>query len=286
MVGKNIAKITWTYFMLSIGLAISALGWTAFLIPSKIVGGGIIGVATLLYFSFGWDIGLMSLLMNAILILLAIKILGSSFGVKTIYAVILFSAIISGSQHLFQAPIVSDAFMATVIGGILGGIGGGIVFSYGGSTGGTDIIAMIINKYRSISLGKLLLMVDTIVISSSFLVFQSIEKMVYGFMTMAVLTYTIDVVITGTKQTIQMFIISNKFEELSQAIISEANRGVTILDGRGGYTGDEVKVLMVLARKRDSSLVFRIIKRIDPDAFITLSNVMGVYGKGFDRMKL
>lgn len=242
-------------------------------------------MATLLYLSFGFDVGLMALLMNAILILLAAKIIGTSFGAKTIYGVVMVSLLFTVGQQLFDAPIVSDLFMATVIGGILAGIGGGIVFSQGGSTGGTDIVAMIINKYRNISLGKVLLLLDAIIISTSFVVLQSIEKVVYGFMAMAILAYTIDMVITGTKQTVQIFIISRKHQELTEAIITQANRGVTILDGRGGFTGEEVKVLMVLARKRDSIHVFRVIKHIDPHAFITMGNVMGVYGKGFDTMR-
>jgi uncharacterized membrane-anchored protein YitT (DUF2179 family) len=274
-----------SYFFIAVGLAISALGWTAFLIPSQIIGGGITGVATLLYLSFGVDVGVMSLIMNAILILLAIKIIGTSFGVKTVYGVVLFALFLTVGNQIFSESIVGDAFMATVIGGILGGIGAGIVFSNGGSTGGTDIIAMIINKYRNVSLGKLLLLLDAIIISSSWVVLHSLEKMVYGFMAMAVLTYVLDIVITGTKQTVQIFIISRKHEEITQAVIHQANRGVTILDGRGGYTGDEVKVLMVLARKRESVTVFRIIKHIDPEAFITQSNVMGVYGKGFDTIR-
>ncbi|MFT3737643.1 MAG: YitT family protein [Breznakibacter sp.] len=274
-----------SYFFITAGLAVSAVGWTAFLIPSKIVGGGITGVATLLYLSFGIDVGVMSLAMNAILILLAVRIIGTSFGAKTIYGVVMIAILLTVGQRLFHAPIVSDLFMATVIGGILAGIGGGIVFSNGGSTGGTDIVAMIINKYRNVSLGKLLLLIDAVIISTSFVVLQSIEKVVYGFMAMAILAYTVDMVITGTKQTVQIFIISRKHQELTEAIITQANRGVTILDGRGGFTGEEVKVLMVLARKRDSIHVFRIIKHIDPNAFITMGNVMGVYGKGFDTMR-
>jgi uncharacterized membrane-anchored protein YitT (DUF2179 family) len=185
------------YFMITVGLALSALGWKGFLIPMGIVAGGITGVATLIYLSTGFPVGVASLMMKAVLILLAVKIIGSSW-----------------------------------------------------------------------------------------VVLHSLEMMVYGFLTMAVLTYVLDIVITGTKQTVQIFIISRKHKELADAIITQANRGVTILDGRGGFTGDEVKVLMVLARKRDSVGVLRIIKHLDPEAFITLGNVMGVYGKGFDTMRL
>jgi uncharacterized membrane-anchored protein YitT (DUF2179 family) len=274
-----------SYFFITVGLAISALGWTGFLIPSKIVAGGVTGIATLIYLSTGFPVGVASLIMNAVLILMAMKIIGTSFGVKTIYGVGVFALFLTLGQQIFDKAIVGDTFMATVIGGILGGIGGGIVFSNGGSSGGTDIIAMMINKYRNVSLGKLLLLIDAIIIGSSWAVLQSLEMMVYGFMTMAILTYVLDIVITGTKQTVQIFIISRKHKEIAHAVIYEANRGVTVLDGHGGFTGEEVKVLMVLARKRDSVSVLRIIKHHDPEAFITLGNVMGVYGKGFDTMR-
>jgi uncharacterized membrane-anchored protein YitT (DUF2179 family) len=284
---KEIFNTTADYVMITIGLAISAFGWTALLIPSKIVGGGVTGIATILHFAFGLDVGLMSLLINIGLVLIAIKMLGSSFGIKTIYAIIVFSIFLSFFGHYFTEPILkTELFMTTIIGGIICGTGGGIVFIHGGSTGGTDIIAMIINQYRNISLGRLLLMMDVIIISSSFFIFQSPEKIAYGLITMSVLAYTVDVLITGTKQTIQLFIISQKHTEIAAAIIKDANRGVTVLNGQGAYTGEEVKVLMVMARKRESSMIFRIIKHIDPKAFITLTNAMGVYGKGFDTMKL
>jgi uncharacterized membrane-anchored protein YitT (DUF2179 family) len=285
MKSKELFSIISTYVTITIGLAITALGWTGFLIPSKIVGGGVTGFASLIYYTLGWDVGMMVLLMNSILIIIALKILGNSFGIKTIFGVVVFSGFLSLFRPFFPEPIVSDTFMAAVIGGILGGIGGGIVFSKGGSTGGSDIIAMIINKYRNISLGKLLLMIDVVVITSSFLVLQSLEMMVYGYMSLAILSYTIDMVITGNKQSVQLLIISKKHQEITHSLINVANRGVTILDGHGGYTGDDVKVLLVLARSRDSSIIFKIIKQIDPDAFISLGNVMGVYGKGFDSVR-
>lgn len=158
-------------------------------------------------------------------------------------------------------------------------------FLNGGSTGGSDIIALMINKYRNISLGRLLLYIDSVIISSSFLLFQSIETMIYGFVSMAILAYTVDMVISGNKQTVQFFIFSKKHEELRHHIIHVAKRGLTVLPGVGGYSGEEVKVLMVIARKSDSQVIFRLIKQIDPDAFITMGSVMGVYGQGFDTIK-
>jgi uncharacterized membrane-anchored protein YitT (DUF2179 family) len=281
-----VLRVIRSYLMLTIGLGIGALGWTAFLIPAKIVGGGLTGIATVLYFIFGWDVGLTSLLMNGILILLAIKMLGATFGIRTIAGAVILSGFLSFLRPLFPEPVMQETMMNAIVGGVLAGIGSGIVFVNGGSTGGTDIIAMIINKYRNISLGRLLLGIDVIIISSSYFVFNSLEKMVYGYMTMAILAYTVDMVISGNRQTVQFFIISRKYEEIRKLVLFEADRGMTILNGMGGYSGEDRKVLMVIARKTQSSDIFRIVKSVDPEAFITMGTVMGVYGKGFDRIRI
>ncbi|TAJ12970.1 YitT family protein [Marinilabiliaceae bacterium JC017] len=275
-----------SYLFLTIGLGIGTFGWTAFIIPAKIVGGGLTGIATIIFFLTGLDIGLTALVINIFLILLAIKILGASFGIKTIFGVIIFSGYLSLLRPLFPEPLVTETMMNAIIGAILAGIGAGIVFINGGSTGGVDIIAMIINKYKNISLGRLLLSLDMIIISSSFFLFKSIEQMVYGYMAMAIMAYTVDMVITGRRQTVQFFIFSKKYEEIRHNIIFDANRGLTILNGQGGFSGNDVKVIMVIARKNESSAIFRIVKQIDPDAFITMGNVMGVYGQGFDKIKI
>ncbi len=283
---KRIFREIPSYLFLTIGLCIGALGWTAFLIPAKIVGGGLTGIATVLYFVLGWDVGLTTLVINAFLVIAAIKILGASFGMRTIVAAVILSGFLSLFQPMFPNPIMHETMMNAIVGAVMSGIGSGIVFLNGGSTGGTDIIAMIINKYKNISLGRLLLGIDVVIISSSYFIFHSLEKMVYGYMTMAILAYTVDLVLSGNRQSVQFFIISKKFEEIRKLIIHEADKGMTILNGSGGYSDDETKVLMVIARKNQSSEIFRIVKRIDPDAFITMGNVVGVYGKGFDRIKI
>ncbi len=275
-----------SWVFLTIGLAISATGWAGFIIPSKVIGGGATGIGTALYYTFGFDIGLTVLILNIVLILIAIKIVGASFGVRTIYGVIIFSSFLSTISHFVQEPLLNDMFISILTGGILAGTGAAVVFMNGGSTGGTDIIAMIIRKYFNLSLGRLLLYVDIVIISSSFLIFVSIEKMVYGLLTMAIYAYTVDVVINGTKQTVQIFVFSKKHQEIAHQILHHLQRGVTILHGEGGYSGETVKVLMVVARKNDSVHLLKMIKTIDPEAFITKSNVMGVYGKGFETYKI
>ncbi|MFV0289953.1 MAG: YitT family protein [Mangrovibacterium sp.] len=283
---KKIAKEIRSYIIITVGLLIGTLGWTAFLIPSGIVGGGLTGIATILYFILGWNPGISSLVINILLIILAIKVLGSSFGIKTIYCVLLFAGLLSYFSSVFTTPLLSDTMMNTIVGGILIGSAAGVIFINGGSTGGIDIVALMINKYLNISLGRLLLSLDVIIISSSYFLVQksSIETVVYGLMTMAILAYCVDLIISGNKQTMQFFIISKKSDELKYAIIHTAKRGLTVLNGSGGYTGDDRAVLMVISSKRDMQEVFSVVKEVDPDAFITVGTVMGVYGLGFDKI--
>lgn len=285
MTFTQVRKEAQSYIMITIGLGISSIGWAGFIIPSKIIGGGITGISTIFYYLDGWDIGLTTLIMNTFLILLAIKIIGASFGFKTIYAVIVFSILLSVISRTIPEPLLQEKMMATLTGSILAGFGGAIIILNGGSTGGTETIALMINKYRNISFGRLLLTLDSVIIASSFLLFRSIETMVYGFMTMAIFAYTIDLALSGTKQTVQIFIFSKKHKELQDHIINIAHRGLTLLPGQGGYSGDPVSVIMVIAPKSESHIILGIVKRLDPEAFITMGNVMGVYGKGFDTIK-
>ena len=274
------------YSIITLGLFINALGWTAFLIPAEITGGGMTGVATLIFYATGVPVWIPYLIINVVLIFISIKVLGRSFGVKTVYATLVLTLFFSILQKIIVEPIITEGFMSSVVGGIMAGVGVGIVFSQGGSTGGTDIIAMIINKYRNISPGKIILYADVIIISSSFLIFKSIEKIVYGYVTMAVTAYAIDLVLTGAKRTVQLFIFSKMYEKIAEKIAIDVNRGITMIDGKGWYSKKESKILMVLVKKQESNNILRIIKEIDPDAFISVNSVMGVYGRGFDRIKV
>jgi uncharacterized membrane-anchored protein YitT (DUF2179 family) len=267
-------------------LILTAIGWMGFLVPAQITGGGISGLGALIFYATKFPIGISYLLCNVILILLAIRILGLKFGIQTIYGVIGLSFFFSIFQPIFTEPIVKDAFMASVIGGILSGVGIGVVFSQGGSTGGTDITAMIINKYRNISLGRLILYQDVIIIASSYFLFQSIEKIVYGYVTMAISSYAIDLVLEGSNQSYQIFVFSKKYEEIAIRISNEIGRGITLFEGQGWYSKEKTKVLLVLVKKHESSQVMRIIKETDPKAFMSLGSVSGVYGEGFDRIKV
>ena len=281
---KLIARIK-PEIIITFGLFLTALGWTAFLIPAEITGGGISGVATLIFYATGLPVGISFLIINVFLVIFAIKMLGARFGIKTIYAVVVLSVFLAVLQQAITEPIIKENFMSAVIGGILAGAGVGIVFTQGGSTGGTDIIAMIVNKYKNISPGRVILYLDVLIISSSYLLFHSIEKMVYGYVTMGVASYVIDMVLSGSKQSFQIFIFSREHEKIADRLGTEVGRGITILDGKGWYSKEPVKLLMIMVRKHESNHVFRIVKEVDNKAFISVGSIMGVYGEGFEHIR-
>lgn len=273
------------YSIITFSLFLYALGWTAFLIPSEIVGGGLSGIGALVYYSTGLPVGYTVFGINTLLILIAIKMLGKGFGIKTIYSFVMMSFFLALMQEIITEPFVDDRFMSAIIGGILCGASVGLVFAQGGSTGGTDIIAMIINKYRKISPGRVILACDLVIISSSYLLFQSVEIMVYGYVTMAVTAYVIDMVLVGSKQSVQVMIISRFHDEIADSIGAEGKRGITLLNGKGWYTQKDFNVVMMVVRKNELQYLFRTVKGIDPEAFVSVASVMGVYGKGFDRIR-
>jgi uncharacterized membrane-anchored protein YitT (DUF2179 family) len=274
------------YVIITLGLLMFSLAWTLFIIPAQITGGGVSGIGAVLFYATGVPVGITYFLVNIFLVAVAIKVLGASFGIKTIYSMSVVSITLTFSQQLVSAPIVDDTFLSAVLGGILSGVGLGIVFSKGGSTGGTDIIAAIVSKYRNVSPGRVIMYCDVIIIASSFFVLKSVDKMVYGFVTMGVVSYSLDAVLSGANRSAQMFIFSRKWDEIADFINQQRYRGVTILDGVGWYTKENVKVVVSVVRKRETGAIFRKIKEIDPDAFISMGSVMGVYGQGFDQLKL
>jgi len=274
-----------TYFIMFIGLVLYSLGWSLFLIPAEIIGGGISGVGVLLYYVTGIPVGVVYFIINAFLVAIAIKKLGASFGSKTIINMVIISILLTIMPKYLNKAIIDDTFLAAVLGGIFGGVGLGIVFSQGGSTGGTDIIAMLVTKYKRISPGRVIMYCDVIIIASSWLVFHSVEKLVYSYVTMWVVAYSLDAFLNGENQSAQLFIFSDKWEELRDYIMKENRRGVTIIDGTGGFTNESQKIIMTVVRKRETAAIFKKIKEIDHTAFVSMGSVMGVYGEGFDQLK-
>lgn len=276
-----------SYALITFGLVIYSFAVTAFLVPHKIVGGGVTGISTILYFLSGETIpiGITYFVINAILIGIAIKMLGPKFGVKTIYAVLLSSVLLSVFQEVIREPLLEDRFMSAIIAGIMCGAGVGISLINGGSTAGTDIVAMIINKYRNISPGRIIMYIDVVIIGCSFFIDWNFQDLIFGYVVMGVVSYTIDLVFTGQMQSVQFLIFSNKYEEVADKITNELNRGVTVVDCMGWYTGAERKMLIVVTRKSEMQNIMRVTKQVDQDAFLTMNTVMGVYGRGFDMLR-
>lgn len=274
------------YVTIIIGLALYALAWTGFLLPHEITTGGVTGIGALLYYAKGIPVAATYLAINGVLLIISIQQLGLKFCLRTMFGVAMLTIFLSVSQSLIKKPLlIEEPFMACVVGGVLAGMGIGIVFTANGSTGGTDIIAMIINKYRNITIGRAMMYCDIIIISSSWFLFHSFDKIVFGLVTLVVMTYFIDFIVNGVRQSVQFMIFSPKYEEIASRINKEVYRGVTVLDGMGWYSKEPVKVLVVMARKNESVKIFRIVKQIDSNAFVSQSSVIGVYGQGFDIIK-
>ncbi|EFI16413.1 MAG: YitT family protein [Bacteroidetes bacterium] len=279
-----------SYLGITIGLFLYVLAWVAFLIPNEIVGGGATGFATDIHFLTGKAIPInyAFFAVNAILLAIGFYILGNSFGIKTIYGMVFTFLMLT---FLPEPTIITNSFqdsdklICAIIGGIVSGFGIAIAFRNGGSAGGTDIVAMIVSKYKNISPGKVYLYSDLFIIGASFFINFDFRTIVYGYVTMAVFSYSVDLVLSGSRQSVQIFIISKKYDEIARRIINEVNRGVTALDAIGWYSQTSSKVLMVIVRKNDTKQVHQIINETDPEAFISEASVMGVYGKGFDVIK-
>ncbi len=275
-----------SYFFITLGLIIFTFGWSAFLIPSQIVGGGVAGISTLLYYTFNIPVGIWYLLINIGLVLLGMKTLGKKFALNSIFGILMNTLLFMVFQHFFTKPIVDDQFMAALIGGGLAGAGLGLAFANGGNSGGTDIIALVISHYKNISPGRIILYIDVFIIASSYLVFRSVEKIVYGYVVMAVVSYSLDLVLEGQRQSFQIVVISQKNKAIAERISKEIKRGVTLWKGYGWYTKKEYEILMVIARKYDKVQIMKIIKQEDNSAFVSISKVQSVFGENFDRIKV
>lgn len=289
------------YIAILFGLMLYAIGFCAFILPHEVVIGGVAGVSTLVYFASGRliPVAVTQYATNLILLAMAFKIVGKTFVLRTMFGATFISLFIGILENVFQNlshPIMQDAAISVILGGILCGTGVGLVFIHNGSSGGTDIVAAMVSKVSNVSIGRTIIFVDmSIVACSIFLPFEGtfteriearVPLMVYGFIVTFIIAYMCDMIINTNRQATQFIIFSHKWPEIADRINSEAHRGVTVLNGEGWYSKQEVKVLMVWCRKIESVTIFRIVKSIDDNAFITQSNVNGVYGKGFDTMRV
>lgn len=274
------------YALIFLGLTIYAIGLIGFIKPVGIVTGGLTGIALLIEYASGIPLQYTYFLTNCALLVVALKLLGLKFMIKTIYGVVVLTCLLTICQMVIKEPIVKDEpLLSGVIGAMMCGVGIGLVFSSNGSTGGTDIVVAIINKYKNIAFGRGMLLCDFVIISCSYFVLWDYQIIVYALLVMGVMTYCIDMVINGFRQSVQILVFSEKYDIIATAINEELRRGCTVLEGMGWYTKKPTKVLIVLAKRSEAVEMFRLIKSIDERAFISQSTVRGVYGEGFDKIR-
>lgn len=284
---RNIWMSSRDYALIIFGLCIYAFGFTAFVLPERVVIGGLVGIGSLVYFLTGIPVAITSYSLNLMLLAFAYKLVGTQFVLRTIFGATILNGLIGLMQPLFPEPLIEQqTFMNIIIGSMMCGVGIGIVFTHNGSTGGTDIVAAMVSKHTNVSIGRTMLYVDFLIVSSSYFLFHSIDNIVYGLVVTILAAFMADQVINTNRRAVQFTIISQRWEEIANAINNEAHRGCTVLNGMGWYSRHEVKVLLVMCRKIESVTIFRIVKSVDKDAFITQANVNGVYGQGFDMVKL
>ena len=292
------------YGLITLGILAYSMGWTIFLLPNNLVGGGVSGFAAILYYATGMPMGYTYLIVNVILLLIAIKILGTGFGGKTIYAIVMTGLCLNVFPNIVPMEFINEftvsngKLICTVLGGIIAGVGIGISISQGGSTGGTDIIALLWCRFRNASPGRVILIIDVMIILSSIMIpsytdngellpfSEKLAVVVYGLIQVTVSGYAVDMYLSGTKQSVQAFIFTKKSKEMADAIAFDMKRGVTVIPAKGWYSKEDFNVVMVVTRKTDLNLLLRYVKSIDSDAFLAVSSVMGVYGKGFDTIRL
>lgn len=289
------------YLFITLGIMLYTVSFTVFLMPYQIVAGGVTGLAAIIDYATGFHVQNTYIIVNLALLVVALKILGFKFLFKTIYAIFLLYFMLILAQHIIPKqpnglPIKllgeGQDFMSMIIGCVITGVALSTVFLHNGSTGGTDIIAASINKYHNVSLGTVLIAVDFCIIGSCMFFpqfgsyFERAHKVMFGLCVMTLENFSLDYIMNARRESAQFMIFSKKYQEIANAIGMETGHGVTILDGHGWYTGKEIKVLCILAKKRESMDIFRLIKLIDPNAFVSQSSVVGVYGEGFDEMKV
>lgn len=304
VLNTSVGTVIKEYAIVTLGVIAYALGWTIFLLPNNLIGGGVSGFASIVYYATGLHMSITYFILNIILLVVGTKILGTGFGGKTIYAIFMTAIMLAvmpkviPTDFIHEFALSNGKLVCTVLGGIIAGLGIGLSISSGGSTGGTDIVALLWCKFHASSPGRVILIIDVCIILSS-LMFPSYtetgellpfaEKLavvVYGLILVTVSGYAVDLYISGSKQSVQAFIFTKKVEQMADAIAFDMKRGVTVLPAKGWYSKEDKHVLMVVTRKSDLNLLLRYVKSIDPEAFLSVSSVMGVYGQGFDTIKV
>ncbi|MBQ3925857.1 MAG: YitT family protein [Bacteroidaceae bacterium] len=298
MTKSNILRELKDYALISVGVILYAVGVTVFMLPYSLTTGGVAGAASIVYYATGIEVQVTYVIVNIILLIIAIKELGIRFCIKTIYAVFFMTFVLWLFQRIIEVPdpnnlgakmlpqlIGEESFMACVLGAILAGTGVALCFENNGSTGGTDIIAAIVNKHRNMSLGSVIMACDVVIISSCYFIFHDWFRVIYGFVMLFICSATIDYWMRRRQQSVQFMIFSRNADAIADAIV-QTHHGVTILDGEGWYTHTDRKVIVSVIRRRDQAMMQRMVKRIDPYAFVSMTDASGVWGEGFDQFKV
>mgnify|MGYP002620138588 CR=1 FL=1 len=286
--GKKRKDREWLdYVVITVAMILGSIGLGLFLLPNHIPMGGVGGIASILYWGFDVPVSASYLILNILLLMIALRILGWRFCAKTIYAVTVFSVSLSVVEQLSAgSTLLSDQpFMAVVVGAFFLGCSSGLGLSVNASTGGSDTVAAMVHKYYDLSLGHIILLCDMVIVTSSYLVLRDWEKVIFGYVLLFIMSLFVDKVVNMMRRSVQFCIITEEYEEMAHAINEQAERGCTIFEGKGAHTGEDVRMLFVLARQKESAMIFNIINEIDPEAFVSQSAVIGVYGRGFDPFK-
>lgn len=287
--GKSAYRTVRDYAIITVAMLMGVLGLNLFLLPNQITMGGIMGIASIVYWGTGIPAQDTYFVLNAVLLVAALRVLGWKFCAKTIYAVVVFTVGSTVLQWLggMDVHLLADQkFMACIVGGVFMGTSVGLGLSAGGSTGGSDVVAAMVHKYRDVSLGHVILFCDLAIITSSYVVLRDWEKVLYGYVLLFIISFCVDYVVNSLRRSVQFFIISERWEEIGEAINKIADRGCSTLNGNGFYSKRDIKVIYCIAKKSESAFIFDLIDEIDPDAFVAQSAVIGVYGRGFDRVKV
>ncbi len=284
--------------LITIGVAIYAFAWTGIINPANGMGGGATGFARLVceltggVDGGGIPIGITFFIFNAVFLTICVLLLGAKFGIKTIYAILMTSVLMTLFEGILPREgifpeLAQDPLLSSVLGGIVMGIGVASCLLMGGSTGGSDLIAMIVTRYFNLSYSQVVVFVDVFIIGASYFVFGgNIMITIYGFLTTAVFGYASNLVLSGDKQSLQIFVFSKEYDKIADVVSNTLERGVTLLNGTGYYSKQDVKIVMIVCRKNELGMMMRAIKGVDSKAFISVANVMGVYGEGFDKYKI
>ena len=287
MSGSKFLKTAWVYLLLTFACAFYAIAWTQVFIPNGLVSGGITGLCTVIQYGTGVPLYLTYGLINVALLVIAFIVLGHTFGIRTIYALVMITVFLDLFPHLaLPALVLKDGVLIPIIAAFMEAFAIAILINNGGSSGGTDIIAMIINKFWPVSLGRVYMVADILIIASIMLVpGKTIDDMVYGYIAVIVFSVSLDFILLGRKSTVQILVFSEHYSEIADYITSDLHRGVTALNAVGWYSGKDKKVLMILVRKAEVSQVTDRIKKVDPKAFVAVAPMSAVYGEGFEEIK-